>query len=266
MKDVYQALAELSRNGTAGALCTIISSKGSTPRKTGAKMLVYQNGSIVGTIGGGEIEGRVIEEAVASISSGESKIRSYDLIDPQKGDPGICGGTLEIFIEPLTQPDDLVVVGGGHVGRAVVFLAKWLGFQVILNDDRAEFCTPENAPEADDFIHCKLEQLPDHYEFSSTTAVVLATRNNQVDIEGLPEILAAPSSYIGVISSQRRWNLTREELLKTGIKAADLEKVHAPIGLDICADTPEEIALSIMAEVIQSRRGGSGKSLSQSRS
>ena len=141
MSDVLSALAELPKTGTAAALCTIIRAKGSTPRKEGCKMLVYASGSIVGTIGGGEVESRVIEEALDSIQSGERKIRAYDLINPDKGDPGICGGTLEVFIDPLTQPEDLIVVGGGHVGKAVVYLAKWLGFRVILSDNREDFCS-----------------------------------------------------------------------------------------------------------------------------
>jgi xanthine dehydrogenase accessory factor len=260
--DVLRALADLPQNGTAAALCTIIQAKGSTPRKTGAKMLVYADGSMVGTIGGGEIEGRVIEEAVESIQTGETKVLSFDLIDAQKGDPGICGGTQEVFIDPLKKPQDLVVIGGGHVGRAVVHLGKWLGFRVILSDDREEFCNPENAPGADDYIHCNLDELPERYSFSPQSAIVMATRNNQVDIQGLPELLAGPSAYIGVISSRRRWKLTREELLKVGIKQEDLDRIQAPIGLDIKAETPEEIALSILAEVIQIRRGGTGKSLS----
>ena len=253
---VFKALADLPRAGTAAALCTIIQAKGSTPRKAGAKMLVYTDGSIVGTIGGGEIEARVIEEALASIQSGESKILSFDLIDPQKGDPGICGGTQEVFIDPLKQPQDLIVIGGGHVGRAVVHLGKWLGFRVVLSDDREEYCTPENAPGADAYIHCHLEELPERYQFSPQSAIVLATRNNQVDIQGLPELLESPSAYIGVISSRRRWKLTRTELVKAGIKEEELDR------LDIKSETPEEIALSILAEVIQAKRGGSVKTLS----
>ena len=260
--DLLRALADLPQNGTAAALCTIIQAKGSTPRKAGAKMLVYKDGSIVGTIGGGEIEARVIEEAVASIHTGETKILSFDLIDPQQGDPGICGGTQEVFIDPLKQAQDLIVIGGGHVGRAVVHLGKWLGFRVILSDDREEFCSPENAPGADDYIHCNLDELPGKYEFTPQSVIVLATRNNQVDIQGLPELLDTPSVYIGVISSRRRWKLTRDELLKSGIKEEELDRIQAPIGLDIKAETPEEIALSILAEVIQVKRGGTGKSLS----
>ncbi len=148
------------------------------------------------------------------------------------------------------------------MGRAVVHLGKWLGFRVILSDDREEFCTAEHAPGADLYIHCKPEELPVHHEFSSRSAIVLATRSNQVDIQGLPELLAVPSAYIGVISSRRRWKLTREALLEAGIDEKGLDRIWAPIGLDISAETPEEIALSILAEVIQATRGGSGKSLS----
>ncbi|MCD6425274.1 MAG: XdhC family protein [Anaerolineales bacterium] len=262
MSEVLSALAELPIIGTAAALCTIIRTKGSTPRKEGCKMLVYTSGSIVGTIGGGEVEGRVIKEALDSIQTGERKIRTYDLINPEKGDPGICGGTLEVFIDPLTQPEDLIVVGGGHVGKAVVYLAKWLGFRVILSDDREEFCSSAYVPGADEYVHCSLEDLSSKIEFSPETVIIMATRNNHVDVRGLPELLAAPSAYIGVISSRRRWKLTVEQLLETGIKKKDLDRIHAPIGLDLKAETPEEIALSIMAEVLQVIRGGSGKGLS----
>jgi xanthine dehydrogenase accessory factor len=259
---VLKALADLPQNGTAAALCTIIRVKGSTPRKTGAKMLVYQDGSFIGTIGGGEIEARVVEEAVDAILSGESKILSFDLIDPQKGDPGVCGGTQEIFIDPLKQPQDLIVIGGGHVGKAVVHLGSWLGFRVILSDDREEYCQPEKVPGANEYIHCNISDLPDKYRFTPRSAIVLATRSNQVDIEGLPELLEGPFSYLGVISSRRRWKLTQEELVRIGISEKRLDQIRAPIGLDIKAETPEEIALSILAEIIQSTRGGTGKSLS----
>jgi xanthine dehydrogenase accessory factor len=259
---VLTALAELSQTGAAAALCTITQTKGSTPRNAGTKMLVYQDGTIVGTVGGGEIEARVIEEAVASIQNGVAKLVSYDLIDPHQGDPGICGGSQEVFIDPLQGSHDLIVIGGGHIGQAVIHLGKWLGFRVILCDDREKFCVPEHAPGADQYIHCELPDLPQKFPLTSKTAIVLATRNNEVDIKGLPALLEASFSYLGVISSRRRWKHTQEELLKDGVKKESLDQIRVPIGLDIKAETPEEIALSIMAEIIQVTRGGSGKSIS----
>lgn len=254
MDDVFNALADIKRTGTSGALCTIIKTKGSTPRKEGSKMLVFENGSIVGSVGGGEVEARVIQEALNSIKSGKSRIISYDLIDPDQGDPGICGGSLEIFVDPIDKPEELVVVGGGHVGKAVVFLAKWLGFRVILNDDRKEFCSPDLVPGADEYIHCPLAELPGKYQIPASASVVLATRNQKVDINGLPELLAIPTAYIGVISSKRRWQLTAEQLIESGVNKDNLKKIHAPIGLKIGAETPEEIALSILAEIILNKR------------
>lgn len=220
-------------------------------------MLVYPDGTIAGTIGGGEVESRVIKEAIDALSNGEPKIVGYDLVDPEQGDPGICGGRLEVFIDPLGTPDEILVVGGGHVGKAVVHLAKWMGYRVILNDDREEYCRPDVIPDADKYIHCKLEEITNHLDINERTAVVLATRSHQVDISGLPEILAEPIGYIGVISSKRRWKLTMEQLLNAGVKKDVLKKIHAPIGLDIKAETPEEIALSIMAEIVQEKRRGS---------
>ncbi len=255
MDNVFSAIADMKNNGTSGALCTIIKTKGSTPRKEGSKMLVYSNGSILGTVGGGEVEARVIKQAIESIQSGETRISSFDLIDPEQGDPGLCGGTVDVFIDPIKKPADIVVVGGGHVGQAVVYLAKWLGFRVILNDDRLDYCTPESVPGADEYIHCEFAQLTSHYSFTEETAVVLATRNSGVDVSGLPQLLELPNSYIGVISSKRRWKLTEEQLLESGVKKKSLERIQAPIGLKIGAETPEEIALSILAEIILIKNG-----------
>jgi xanthine dehydrogenase accessory factor len=256
MNDVLASLAELSETGKTGVLCTIVKTKGSTPRKEGSKMLVYPDGTITGTIGGGEVESRVIKEAIDALSSGESRVIGFDLVDPEQGDPGICGGRLEVFIDPLGTPDQIVVVGGGHVGKAVVHLAKWMGYRTILTDDREDYCRPETVPDADQYIHCKFEELTSHYDINDGTSVVLATRSLQVDISGLPEILAKPVGYIGIISSKRRWNLTKEQLLDSGVKKDVLDMIHAPIGLNIQAETPEEIAISIMAEIIKEKRGG----------
>lgn len=264
MTSIYQALADLEKHNQPGVLCTVIESRGSTPRNRGSKMLVYPDGSITGTVGGGEIEGRVIQFALEALETGESRTASFDLVDPERGDPGVCGGSVEVFIEPLLPQTKLVVVGGGHVGQAVAHLGQWLGFLVVLNDDREAFCNPEVVPEADAYYPIPLKDLPDRMDFTPRTVLVLATRNMQIDIEGLPELLEVPSAYVGLISSRRRWRLTKEALLEAGVEEEAVQRVHAPIGLDINAETPEEIALSIMAEVVMKVRGGTGGSLSAS--
>ena len=261
MNEVLEHLADLSASGSIAALCTIIRSKGSTPRKEGSKMIVYPDGSIAGSIGGGEVENRVVQEAIDLLQSGQSRLLEFDLIDPDKGDPGICGGTIEVFIDPLGKREKIIVVGGGHIGRSLVHLAKWLGFHVTLTDDRENYCDPKLAPGADKYIHCNFEDLTDHCDISENTVIVLATRNNQVDINGLPGILSKPVGYVGVICSGRRWKLTVEQLVKSGVEKEKIKLIHAPVGLDINADTPEEIAISIMAEIMQVTRGGTGVSL-----
>jgi len=262
MSSVYRALADLESQGNRGVLCTIVKSQGSTPRKEGSKMLVYPDGNIVGSVGGGEVEGRIIQEALDVIESGETKILPYELVDPERGDPGVCGGSFEVFLEPLVPASTLVVVGGGHVGQAVVHLADWLGYRVVLTDDRKEFCNPEVAPGAAEYHPCLLKEIPDVVDFSPHTTVVLATRSMEIDVSGLPEVLKQPHQYVGVISSRRRWKLTEEKLKEQGVSEEDLSKVYAPIGLDLNAETPEEIAVSIMSEVIMVQRGGSGGPLS----
>lgn len=136
--NIWQELSQLYETHQPGALCTIIRAEGSTPRHTGSKMIVYADGHISGSIGGGELESRVISEAQASLRDGKPRRLDYAMSDPQRGDPGVCGGRVEIFVEPISPQATLVVVGAGHVGRAVAHLAKWLGYYVVVSDDRPE--------------------------------------------------------------------------------------------------------------------------------
>jgi xanthine dehydrogenase accessory factor len=149
------------------------------------------------------------------------------------------------------------------VGKAVVWLAKWLGFYVVVNDDRPEFCNPEAVPGGDAYLMCKMEELPQRLELNHWTYLVLTTRGMNVDVVGLPALLDSPVPYLGVIGSQRRWALTRKDLLEKGTPVEQLDRVRAPIGLELNAETPEEIALSIMAEVVMLRQGGDGAAMSQ---
>lgn len=258
---IIQTLAELEANGQAGVLCTIIETNGSTPRHEGSKMLVFADGSFTGTIGGGEIENRIREIAMQALKDGKSRVLRYNMIDPSRGDPGVCGGTVEVFVEPFLPQPTLVVVGGGHVGKAVAHLAHWLGFRVAVSDDRPEFCTPDANPEADLFYPVPMAELPEQMQINPYTYFVLTTRGSAVDVAGLPALLASQAAFIGVIGSRRRWVTTRKALLDAGVPEEQIKRVVSPMGLELNAETPEEIAVSIMAEIIMLRNAGTGKSM-----
>ena len=261
MNSIYRALAELESTHQPAALCTVVKTSGSTPRHSTSKMLVYPDGSILGTVGGGELENRVRKEALASLQDGKPRNLAYTMADPARGDPGLCGGQVEVFVEPILPSPVLVVVGGGHVGKAVAHLAKWLGFRVAVSDDRPEFCTREANPDADDFYAVPLAELPLQLTITPQTALVLTTRGSNVDVAGLPALLNSQAGYIGVIGSRKRWNTTIKALNQQGISDEILERIHSPIGLGIGAETPEEIAVSILAEILMLRASGSGRSM-----
>ena len=164
-----QLLNELLTAQEAGepvALATVIRARGSVPRQSGAKMLVYGDGRISGTIGGGEMESRVVQEAQASLNDGQTRIVPYSLVDPQRGDPGLCGGEVEVYVEPYAPPATVLVIGCGHVGKAVAALAHWLGYRVIVTDDRADLASPENIPEADLYLPGEIDDVLDQLEYS----------------------------------------------------------------------------------------------------
>jgi len=259
MNNIYQALSELEKNNESAALCTVTKSEGSTPRHVGSKMLVYPDGSFVGTVGGGELENRVIKAALESLKSGDAQTLSYTMSDPSRGDPGVCGGTVEVFVEPILPPATVVVIGAGHVGKAVVHLAKWLGFRVAVNDDRAEFCTPESVPGGDVYYPVPMEELAKQLKVTRQTYLVVTSRGSNVDAKGLPSLLESDAAYIGVIGSKRRWLTTVKALKEQGVSDELIAKVHSPIGLELNAETPEEIAVSIMAEVLMIKDKGTGK-------
>ncbi len=224
-------------------------------------MLVWPDGQIVGTVGGGQMEALVIAEAQAAMHDGQCRMFTYNLADLESGDPGVCGGTVKVYVEPLMPPPTVLVIGCGHVGKAVAELAKWLGYRVIVCDDRPGYATPEHIPGMDGYVEAAPEELVTRVTITSFTYVVAVTRGLSVDETLLPALLKTPAPYIGLIGSRRRWALTVETLQAQGVSQTDLERVHAPIGLSIGAETPKEIAVSILAEIIQVQRGGSGESL-----
>jgi xanthine dehydrogenase accessory factor len=256
---IFRLSAEIQERGESAALCTIVKSQGSTPRHVGSKMLVYENGEFTGTVGGGELEHRVLDEARLAIADSQARLLAYNMTDPARGDPGVCGGQVEVFVEPILPPAKVIVIGGGHVGKAVAHLAKWLGFRVAVSDDRVEFCTAEMNPDADEFYPVPMADLPRQVHINPQTFLVLTTRGSATDIEGLPALLETRAGYIGIIGSKRRWNMTVKGLLEKGVSDILITRIHSPIGLELQAETPEEIAVSIMAEIIMLRNGGTGK-------
>lgn len=247
---IFHALSEIEKNNGSAALCTVTKSEGSTPRHVGSKMLVYPDGKFIGTVGGGDLEHRVLDEAWMAITDGESRLLHYNMADPSRGDPGVCGGQVEVFVEPILPPPLLVVIGAGHVGKAVVHLAKWLGYRVAVCDDRAEFCTPEVVPDADAYYPITMDKLTDHIKIDKRTVLILTTRGSNVDSAGLSPLLDSTAGYIGVIGSRRRWATTVKALREKGISDEKIARVRSPMGIELQAETPEEIAVSIMAEVM----------------
>ncbi len=258
---IYQKIQETLAGGDSAVLCTIISSSVSAPRHEGTKMLVFPDGNFIGTVGGGEVEERVKEEALASMENQQTKVLKYSMVDPNRGDPGVCGGTVEVFVEPVVPNAKIIVIGGGHVGKAVVKLAKFLGFKVSLSDDRKEFCTSQANPDADEFLPVPMKDLPDATKITASTYIILATRGSSIDVDGLAPLLDTQAAFIGVIGSKRRWMTTEKALLEKGVDPNKLSKVHSPLGLELNAETPEEIAVSILAEIIMIRNNGTGRAM-----
>jgi xanthine dehydrogenase accessory factor len=216
---------------------------------------------VAGTVGGGEMESRVIRSALEAIQTGQPVVVVYQLSNPAEGDPGVCGGEVEVYVEPVKPVPTVLVIGGGHVGRALVHLAHWLGFRVALSDDRPEFCQPQWAPGADEYWPGPVKDLIERFPFTSETYIVMPTRGVPLDVAMLPQLLDRPHAYLGVIGSRRRWATAARALREQGVPAETLARVHAPMGLELNAETPEEIAVSILAEIILLRRGGTGQSM-----
>ena len=256
--DLFESILSARRRGERAVLCTVVRTHGSVPRHAGAKMLVHEDGRCIGTIGGGEMELRTLAAAREVLQERVPRLVHFALHNPDAGDAGVCGGEVEIFIEPLSARPTLVVIGAGHVGRALVHLGGWLGFRVVVADDRPEHCTPEATPGADEYHCVPIAALPGRLRFDGDTWVVMPTRGMPLDVDGLPHLLDQPWAYLGVIGSRRRWMAARQALAARGIAAAQLARVRSPMGLELNAETPEEIALSILGEIVMLRNGGSG--------
>lgn len=252
LADIYDEIARMYRAGSAGVVATVVSAGGSTPRGAGAKMVVYPDGRTLGTIGGGAIEADVIERARALVDSREPSLLSFDLGD----DVGMaCGGEMSIFLEPIAEAPRVTVIGGGHVGQAVATVAKQAGFRVAVVDDRREVVSSERFPTADLRLVGGIELLDDDLNIGDSSFVVIVTRGHRYDKDWVRAVVGLRPAYVGMIGSAEKVRRTFEELAREGVPRGALEGIHAPIGIDIGAETPDEIAVSVVAEIIAVRHG-----------
>jgi xanthine dehydrogenase accessory factor len=256
MKDVLEAALRAEREGEVVALVTVVTTEGSTPQKAGAKMLVFADGRIVGTIGGGCVEAEMTWRARQVIETRCPQLAACDLTPDQAGEDGlVCGGRMQVFIEPLEPAPTLCLFGAGHVAQPLARLAKGAGFRVEVADDRLKFANRERFPEADLVLVEDFAAAASKMTLGPNTFAIVVTRGHHGDAEALEACLGKDLRFVGLLGSRPKMVHVFTALAQRGIRPEELAKVHVPVGLAIGAQTPEEIAVSILAEMIAVRRG-----------
>jgi xanthine dehydrogenase accessory factor len=253
--DIYEEIVQLRREGRRGAVATIVSVQGSIPSFKTAKMLVRDDGSIVGTIGGGCVEAEVWQAAREVMESEKPRTLKFNLNQNPKDDTGlVCGGTLDIFIEPVLPPAVLYMFGAGHVAVNLYKVASNAGFDITVIDDREAYANRERFPDAKEVIADDFDKAMARLSPKDSAYIVILTRGHRDDMRVLRWAVQTPARYIGMIGSKRKTIAIFRELVAEGISEQLFKRVHAPVGLDIGAVTPEEIAVAITAELIAHRR------------
>lgn len=253
--DIYEEIVKLRRDGRRGAVATIVNARGSIPSFKTAKMLVRDDGSICGTIGGGCVEAEVWQAAREVMEQEKPRTLTFNLNQDPKYDTGlVCGGTLDIFLEPILPAALLYIFGAGHVAASLYKTAKDAGFDVTVIDDRETYANRERFPEAHEVVADDFDRAMQRLDICESAYIVIVTRGHRDDMRVLRWAVGTKARYVGMIGSKRKTIAVFRELRREGIAAHLFERVHAPIGLDIGAVTPEEIAISITAELIAVRR------------
>jgi len=253
--DIYEEIVQLRQAGRRGAVATIVNVRGSIPSFETAKMLIRDDGSILGTVGGGCVEAEVWQAAREVMESERPRTLTFNLNQNPKYDTGlVCGGTLDIFIEPVLPPASLYIFGAGHVALSLYKTAKTAGFDVNVVDDRESYANRERFPDAKEVIAEDFDRAMARITPNETSYLVIVTRGHHDDMRVLRWAVQTQARYIGMIGSKRKTITIFRELVEEGIAEQRFERVHAPVGLDIGAITPEEIAVAITAELIAVRR------------
>jgi len=256
MLEIYRELVNVTSRGERVILATVISSRGSAPRRAGAKMLIKEDGTFIGSIGGGGVEKQVQEKAIEVLDSGEPQVVHFDLSGRGRGAAMICGGQMDVFLEPILSPQTLYLFGAGHISRSTAAIGKTLGFRVIGIDPRSEYNNNDRFPDADSLIVEEYESAFSELSVGKDSYIVIYTPGHVLDEQCLQFAVGTEARYIGMIGSKKKVKEVKERLLQKGISPEQLERVHAPIGIGISAETPEEIAISILAEIIKVKRTG----------
>jgi xanthine dehydrogenase accessory factor len=245
MLDVLHELTAAIERREPVAVSTVVEVKGASPAQVGFKLLVRPDGSVVGNLGGGALEQRVREEGVTALREGRSHLAHYTLREEGPDAVGmLCGGEVTVSIEVYQPAPTLLVVGGGHIGQPLAEMARIVGFNVQVVDVRSERATvPQLNPAA----------------ITPWTYIVLITEDHVTDEQALRQVLDTPAAYVGMIGSQRKVGVIFDHLRTEGVSEKRLTRVHAPIGLDLGGRSPGEIALAILAEIVQVRCGGTGQ-------
>jgi xanthine dehydrogenase accessory factor len=262
---VLPAAAAALERGEPAALVTIVSAQGSTPQRVGAKMLVFPDGRTVGTIGGGCYENDAVGKAREAIASGTPALVKYDLNDDFAQESGlICGGQMDVYIDPIAPAPPLYIIGAGHVGWHLARAAGDAGFTIHVIDDREKFANAERFPTAEAIEVDDIGGWLHRAELPASAYVVVVTRGHTHDFEAVRALAARDLRYLGLIGSRAKVARIFDALEAEGMPAECLDRVHAPIGLDLGAITPAEIAISILSELIAIRRGRDVRALSMS--
>ncbi len=262
--DVYDELINLRRQGQKAALATIVQIRGSVPSFQTAKMLVREDGSTLGSVGGGCVEAEVWAAAQEAIKEEKSRVMTFDLTDDSMADSGlICGGKLEIFVEPILPIPRVVIFGAGHISIQVSKIATIAGFKSWLVDDRPIYANATRFPEAERIFSDSFEEAFKQIVPDKNTYIVIVTRGHQEDENVLRWAVGTDARYVGMIGSKRKIRTIVRRLEEEGIDRERLDRAHMPIGLDIGAIVPEEIAVAIVAELVHLRRAGTTHGVSK---
>jgi xanthine dehydrogenase accessory factor len=256
--DLFEEVIRLRREGKRGVLATIVHTNGSIPSFESSRMLVREDGSIAGTIGGGCVEAEVWAAAKEVLAAEAPRKMVFNLNNEASYDNGlICGGTLEVFVEPILPQPTLYIFGGGHISMALAQTAHTAGFAIGVVDDREQFANRERFPMAQE-IYTSFDDAFARLQPTTSSYLVIVTRGHRDDMRVLEWAVGSKARYIGMIGSKRKVHSVYQALEREGMAPETFDRVHAPVGLEIGALTPEEIAISIAAELIAVRRGAAG--------